>query len=61
MSFPHIIYGGDYNPDQWTPEIWQEDARLMRRLVLTLFHLASSRGRKWNPSLASSTSPGSIN
>ena len=27
-----IIYGGDYNPDQWmdTPEIWDEDMRLMK-------------------------------
>lgn len=29
--FNHIIHGGDYNPDQWidTPEIWDEDMRLM--------------------------------
>ncbi len=29
--FEHIIHGGDYNPDQWidTPEIWDEDMRLM--------------------------------
>ncbi len=28
---PHIIYGGDYNPDQWLdmPEIIDEDMRLM--------------------------------
>ncbi len=28
---PHFLHGGDYNPDQWkaTPEIWQEDMRLM--------------------------------
>ncbi|GAB3913054.1 beta-galactosidase [Microlunatus endophyticus] len=25
-----ILYGGDYNPEQWTPEIWAEDARLMQ-------------------------------
>ncbi len=30
--FPFIAHGGDYNPDQWidTPEIWDEDIRLMR-------------------------------
>lgn len=30
--FDHIIHGGDYNPDQWisTPEIWDEDMRLMK-------------------------------
>ncbi|MHC4884225.1 MAG: beta-galactosidase, partial [Planctomycetota bacterium] len=26
-----MLHGGDYNPDQWiaTPEIWDEDMRLM--------------------------------
>lgn len=30
--FPHFIYGGDYNPDQWldTPGIIDEDMRLMK-------------------------------
>ena len=30
--FPHFIHGGDYNPEQWqeTPEIWDEDMRLMK-------------------------------
>jgi beta-galactosidase len=28
--FPHVAYGGDYNPEQWTPDTWQEDARLMQ-------------------------------
>lgn len=29
----HLLHGGDYNPDQWirTPEIWDEDMRLMQR------------------------------
>lgn len=29
---PHIIHGGDYNPDQWleTPDILSEDVRLMK-------------------------------
>lgn len=29
---PHMLHGGDYNPDQWirTPEIWDQDMRLMR-------------------------------
>ncbi len=31
-KFPHIIHGGDYNPEQWleTPEIIAEDFRLMK-------------------------------
>lgn len=29
---PHLLHGGDYNPEQWiaTPEIWGEDMRLMK-------------------------------
>jgi beta-galactosidase len=32
-SFPHILHGGDYNPDQWLKwkdTIWKEDMRLAR-------------------------------
>lgn len=31
-DFPHILHGGDYNPDQWLdqPEILSEDMRLMK-------------------------------
>ncbi|MFE2945243.1 beta-galactosidase [Streptomyces sp. NPDC059255] len=25
-----VLFGGDYNPEQWPEEIWHEDARLMR-------------------------------
>ncbi|MEJ6951436.1 beta-galactosidase [Natronospora cellulosivora (SeqCode)] len=25
-----ILYGGDYNPDQWPREVWEEDIRLMK-------------------------------
>lgn len=28
--FPHLLHGGDYNPDQWPEAIWQEDMRLMK-------------------------------
>ncbi len=28
--FPHILHGGDYNPDQWPEEVWSEDMRLMK-------------------------------
>ena len=30
---PHLLHGGDYNPEQWrrTPEIWDEDMRLLKR------------------------------
>jgi beta-galactosidase len=28
---PHVLYGGDYNPEQWPLEVWREDAELMRQ------------------------------
>jgi beta-galactosidase len=28
--FPHFLHGGDYNPDQWPEDVWQEDMRLMK-------------------------------
>lgn len=24
-----VLYGGDYNPEQWPEEIWEEDMRLL--------------------------------
>jgi len=29
-KLPAVLYGGDYNPDQWPEEIWQEDMRLFK-------------------------------
>jgi len=34
MNFPYILFAGDYNPDQWSEEIWLEDVRLMREVEL---------------------------
>ena len=31
-----IWYGGDYNPEQWPEEVWEEDVRLMRRAGVTM-------------------------
>ena len=28
--FPHILYGGDYNPEQWPRDVWDEDVRLFQ-------------------------------
>ncbi|WMJ86273.1 beta-galactosidase [Anaerocolumna sp. MB42-C2] len=30
-NFKRILYGGDYNPNQWPKEIWDEDIRLFRK------------------------------
>lgn len=35
-AVPGIAYGGDYNPEQWSPQIWQEDVRLMREAGVNL-------------------------
>jgi beta-galactosidase len=32
-KYPHLLHGGDYNPDQWLPwkdKIWKEDMRLAK-------------------------------
>ena len=29
-KFPHFLHGGDYNPDQWPRDVWDEDMRLMK-------------------------------
>ena len=28
--FERFLFGGDYNPNQWPQEIWQEDMRIFR-------------------------------
>ncbi|MGW3427114.1 beta-galactosidase [Streptomyces melanosporofaciens] len=33
---PGLLYGGDYNPEQWPEEVWAEDARLMREAGVTM-------------------------
>ena len=33
---PAFTYGADYNPEQWTPDVWAEDARLMREAGVNL-------------------------
>ena len=27
---PHVLYGADYNPEQWDRDVWREDVRLMQ-------------------------------
>ncbi|GAC1655354.1 MAG: beta-galactosidase [Candidatus Dormibacteraceae bacterium] len=33
---PHLLYGGDYNPEQWPEDVWPEDVRLMREAGVNL-------------------------
>ncbi len=32
-KFPHLLYGADYNPEQWieTPDVWDEDMVFMKK------------------------------
>ncbi|WP_035698929.1 beta-galactosidase, partial [Glycomyces tenuis] len=34
-----LVYGGDYNPEQWPRETWDEDVRLMREAGVNLVTL----------------------
>ncbi len=34
-----LAYGGDYNPEQWPREVWDEDVRLMREAGVNLVNL----------------------
>ena len=38
-AVPHVIYGADYNPEQWPPEVWREDVALMREAGVNLVSL----------------------
>lgn len=44
-----IAYGGDYNPEQWDPSVWQEDVRLMRKAGVNLVSLAIFSWAKLQP------------
>ncbi|GAA2288890.1 beta-galactosidase [Streptomyces ruber] len=37
---PRLLYGGDYNPEQWPREVWEEDVRLMREAGVTTVSVA---------------------
>lgn len=33
-----VLFGGDYNPEQWPDEVWHEDIRLMQEAGCQLRH-----------------------
>lgn len=39
QRFNGVIYGADYNPEQWPREVWAEDARLMQEAGVNLVSL----------------------
>jgi beta-galactosidase len=44
-----MIYGGDYNPEQWPEEVWDEDVRLMREAGVNLVSLGIFSWAKLEP------------
>lgn len=48
-----LLHGGDYNPEQWSPEVWREDVRLMKKArvncvsigIFSWSHLEPEEGR----------------
>ena len=34
-----VVYGGDYNPEQWPEEIWAEDMRLFKQAGIDIVTL----------------------
>lgn len=46
---PTILYGGDYNPDQWPRELWQEDMRLFKAANVTIATLPVFSWAKLQP------------
>lgn len=32
---PYLWHGGDYNPEQWSPDVWDDDFRLMQKAGMT--------------------------
>jgi beta-galactosidase len=36
VQLSHLAYGGDYNPEQWPEDVWEEDVRLMREAGVSL-------------------------
>ena len=49
-KLPVIYYGGDYNPDQWSEEIWKEDMRLFKLAGINIITLPVFSWAKLEPS-----------
>lgn len=44
-----LLYGGDYNPEQWAPDVWREDARLMREAGVNLVTVGVFSWARYEP------------
>lgn len=59
-KFPHLLHGGDYNPDQWLryPDILEQDIALMKNPVSIVYPLPFSPGHPLNRKRANTNSTG---
>jgi beta-galactosidase len=46
---PFMLYGGDYNPDQWPESVWEEDIKLMQDAGVNMVSLAIFSWAKIEP------------
>src|SRR5690242_6914166 len=44
-----LCFGGDYNPEQWTPDVWREDVALMREARVNLVTVGVFSWARLNP------------
>ena len=49
FQLPSILYGGDYNPEQWSEDVWREDVRLMQTAKVNCVSLAIFSWAKIEP------------
>lgn len=58
-KFKKMLYGGDYNPNQWPKEIWDEDMKLFHQAginstTINVFSWAKSSRPRMSTTLQSS-------
>ncbi|OCI29951.1 beta-galactosidase [Oerskovia enterophila] len=44
-----VLFGGDYNPEQWDPAVWREDARLMQLAGVNLVTVGVFSWSRYEP------------
>ena len=49
LDYPQLLYGGDYNPEQWPENVWAEDVRLMRDVGVNFVSLGVFSWAKLEP------------
>ena len=52
-NIDRILYGGDYNPEQWPEEVWEEDIRLIKKAHINIVTLNTFSWAALQPSESS--------